>query len=206
MRKIYTPQAYSLFHNNCNNFTNDFSNFLTGSGIPVWLPPDSFTAPTLHQSLPVPLLLAAANHAQQYCRFVSVHATFITGRASLSIPGLCMVLSSFCLLWDMVRSWHLCQSCAYVLPLRLYILALCILVPSWPGCITGSYHGPSSRGPCYTIGPDASTHAVPFGATARKHSPATSWLRHSTPLPDPLLLHPATPIQHFPKPATCLCS
>ena len=35
MRKIYTPQAYSLFHNNCNNFTNDFSTFLTGSGIPV---------------------------------------------------------------------------------------------------------------------------------------------------------------------------
>lgn len=35
MRKIYTPQAYSLFHNNCNNFTNDFSTFLTGSGIPA---------------------------------------------------------------------------------------------------------------------------------------------------------------------------
>ncbi len=35
MRKIYTPQAYSLFHNNCNNFTNDFSTFLTGNGIPV---------------------------------------------------------------------------------------------------------------------------------------------------------------------------
>ena len=35
MRKIYTPQAYSLFENNCNHFTNDFSNFLTGSGIPV---------------------------------------------------------------------------------------------------------------------------------------------------------------------------
>ena len=35
MRKIYTPQAYSLFENKCNHFTNDFSNFLTGSGIPV---------------------------------------------------------------------------------------------------------------------------------------------------------------------------
>lgn len=35
MRRIYTPQAYSLFHNNCNNFTNDFSTFLTGSGIPA---------------------------------------------------------------------------------------------------------------------------------------------------------------------------
>lgn len=35
MRKIYTPQAYSLFHNNCNNFTNDFSTFLTGNGIPA---------------------------------------------------------------------------------------------------------------------------------------------------------------------------
>ena len=38
MRKIYTSEAYSLFHNNCNDFTNDFSNFLTGSGIPVCLP------------------------------------------------------------------------------------------------------------------------------------------------------------------------
>ncbi|DBA79681.1 hypothetical protein WJX77_012191 [Trebouxia sp. C0004] len=35
MRKIYTPQAYSLFHNNCNNFTNDFSTFLIGNGIPA---------------------------------------------------------------------------------------------------------------------------------------------------------------------------
>ena len=35
MRKVYTPEAYSLFHNNCNDFTNEFSNFLTGSGIPV---------------------------------------------------------------------------------------------------------------------------------------------------------------------------
>ena len=31
----YTTEAYSLFHHNCNHFTNDFAIFLTGSGIPV---------------------------------------------------------------------------------------------------------------------------------------------------------------------------
>ena len=33
----YTTEAYSLFHHNCNHFTNDFATFLTGSGIPVYL-------------------------------------------------------------------------------------------------------------------------------------------------------------------------
>lgn len=34
LREIYTPQAYDLFRHNCNNFSNDFSTFLVGSGIP----------------------------------------------------------------------------------------------------------------------------------------------------------------------------
>ncbi|KAK9829099.1 hypothetical protein WJX72_003889 [[Myrmecia] bisecta] len=31
---VFSPEAYSLFHHNCNNFTNEFSQFLVGSGIP----------------------------------------------------------------------------------------------------------------------------------------------------------------------------
>ncbi|GAM90665.1 hypothetical protein ANO11243_087100 [Dothideomycetidae sp. 11243] len=34
MKTIYTPEAYDLFQNNCNNFSNDFSQFLVGKGIP----------------------------------------------------------------------------------------------------------------------------------------------------------------------------
>ena len=32
---IFTPAAYSLFDNNCNNFSDTFAQFLTGNGIPV---------------------------------------------------------------------------------------------------------------------------------------------------------------------------
>ncbi|KAI0376656.1 P-loop containing nucleoside triphosphate hydrolase protein [Hypomontagnella monticulosa] len=34
LKEIYTPQAYDLFRHNCNNFSNDFSTFLIGKGIP----------------------------------------------------------------------------------------------------------------------------------------------------------------------------
>ncbi|KXJ93077.1 thioredoxin [Microdochium bolleyi] len=34
LREIFTPQAYDLFRHNCNNFSNDFSTFLVGKGIP----------------------------------------------------------------------------------------------------------------------------------------------------------------------------
>ncbi|KAI8951329.1 PUL domain-containing protein [Xylaria longipes] len=34
LREIYTPQAYDLFRHNCNNFSNDFSTFMVGKGIP----------------------------------------------------------------------------------------------------------------------------------------------------------------------------
>jgi thiol-disulfide isomerase/thioredoxin len=34
LKKIYTPEAYDLFLHNCNNFSNDFSMFLVGKGIP----------------------------------------------------------------------------------------------------------------------------------------------------------------------------
>ncbi|KAI0157890.1 P-loop containing nucleoside triphosphate hydrolase protein [Hypoxylon sp. FL1284] len=34
LAEIYTPEAYDLFRHNCNNFSNDFSTFLVGSGIP----------------------------------------------------------------------------------------------------------------------------------------------------------------------------
>ena len=35
MRQVFTPEAYNLFQNNCNNFSNELSTFLTGQGIPV---------------------------------------------------------------------------------------------------------------------------------------------------------------------------
>lgn len=37
LKKVFTPQAYNLFHHNCNNFSNELATFLTGSGIPVRL-------------------------------------------------------------------------------------------------------------------------------------------------------------------------
>ncbi|OAA72511.1 PUA-like domain protein [Cordyceps fumosorosea ARSEF 2679] len=34
IKSIYTAEAYDLFNHNCNNFTDSFSNFLLGKGIP----------------------------------------------------------------------------------------------------------------------------------------------------------------------------
>ncbi|KAG8631755.1 hypothetical protein KVT40_000895 [Elsinoe batatas] len=34
MKSVYTAEAYDLFQNNCNNFSNDFAQFLVGKGIP----------------------------------------------------------------------------------------------------------------------------------------------------------------------------
>ncbi|KAK1809806.1 hypothetical protein LTR12_015832 [Friedmanniomyces endolithicus] len=34
LKDVYTPESYNLFAHNCNNFTNDFSMFLLGKGIP----------------------------------------------------------------------------------------------------------------------------------------------------------------------------
>ncbi|ODA79880.1 hypothetical protein RJ55_05477 [Drechmeria coniospora] len=34
IRPIFTLEAYDLFHHNCNNFSDSFSNFLVGKGIP----------------------------------------------------------------------------------------------------------------------------------------------------------------------------
>ncbi|KAF4976060.1 hypothetical protein FZEAL_7238 [Fusarium zealandicum] len=34
LRPIFTLEAYDLFHHNCNNFSDSFSNFLVGNGIP----------------------------------------------------------------------------------------------------------------------------------------------------------------------------
>ena len=35
LKKVFTPEAYNLFHHNCNTFSNELATFLTGSGIPV---------------------------------------------------------------------------------------------------------------------------------------------------------------------------
>lgn len=34
LKEVYSPESYDLFAHNCNNFTNDFSQFLVGHGIP----------------------------------------------------------------------------------------------------------------------------------------------------------------------------
>ena len=38
LRTVFTPEAYSLFDNNCNNFCDEVASFLTGTGIPVGPP------------------------------------------------------------------------------------------------------------------------------------------------------------------------
>ena len=35
LKRVFTPEAYNLFHHNCNNFSNELATFLVGSGIPV---------------------------------------------------------------------------------------------------------------------------------------------------------------------------
>lgn len=42
-RGFWTPEAYSLFDNNCNNFSDEVANFLVGTGIPVPPPFQSYT-------------------------------------------------------------------------------------------------------------------------------------------------------------------
>ncbi|KAM4056382.1 PUL domain-containing protein [Hirsutella rhossiliensis] len=37
LRPIFTLEAYDLFRHNCNNFTDSFSNFLVGKGIPAYI-------------------------------------------------------------------------------------------------------------------------------------------------------------------------
>ncbi|EPS39206.1 hypothetical protein H072_7011 [Dactylellina haptotyla CBS 200.50] len=48
MKEIYGPESYDLFMHNCNNFTDDFSTFLVGRGIPkhiTSLPADVLSTP-----------------------------------------------------------------------------------------------------------------------------------------------------------------
>ncbi len=35
LSQVFTPEAYNLFTNNCNNFSNELATFLTGQPIPV---------------------------------------------------------------------------------------------------------------------------------------------------------------------------
>jgi len=34
LRSKYTPESYDLFEKNCNNFSDEVCNFLTGTGVP----------------------------------------------------------------------------------------------------------------------------------------------------------------------------
>ncbi|KAK6533449.1 hypothetical protein TWF694_002389 [Orbilia ellipsospora] len=48
IKEIYGPESYDLFMHNCNNFTDDFSTFLVGKGIPkhiTSLPADVLSTP-----------------------------------------------------------------------------------------------------------------------------------------------------------------
>lgn len=48
LKAVYTSESYDLFLHNCNNFTNDFSMFLVGTGIPdriTSLPQDVLNTP-----------------------------------------------------------------------------------------------------------------------------------------------------------------
>ncbi|CAG8447133.1 11397_t:CDS:2 [Ambispora gerdemannii] len=56
LREIYTMEKYHLLDNNCNNFTNDVCQFLTGRAIPesiTTLPADFLTTPLGQQLRPI---------------------------------------------------------------------------------------------------------------------------------------------------------
>ena len=50
MRRVFTPEQYDLFRNNCNHFSDDLATFLTGSGIPVHAT-DLLLASSTHMSI-----------------------------------------------------------------------------------------------------------------------------------------------------------
>lgn len=53
LKEVYTPESYNLFMHNCNNFSNDFSMFLVGKGIPDHITslPQTFLSTPLGQML-----------------------------------------------------------------------------------------------------------------------------------------------------------
>ena len=79
LRMTYTSTAYSLFHRNCNDFSNDFSTFLTGSGIPVRPPPAGHSCPALSY---VGLSLDLTVHSYVLCACKTVHCSGHTAMAT----------------------------------------------------------------------------------------------------------------------------
>lgn len=69
----YTPQAYSLLHNNCNNFANELANLLVGEGIPehiTGLPDEVLATPFGQMILPMLQGLEQQLGSVQQQRFV----------------------------------------------------------------------------------------------------------------------------------------
>lgn len=66
IRPLFTAEAYDLFHHNCNNFSDTFSNFLVGNGIPKHISsmPQAVLESPMGRML-VPQLMQSVNAGRQ---------------------------------------------------------------------------------------------------------------------------------------------
>lgn len=104
LRMTYTATAYSLFHKNCNNFSNDFSTFLTGSGIPVRPPPAVHNSPALSH-VGLSLDLTVHPYVLCACKTVALLRSYLDGNIS-SPPR-----SQACTVWHTLPQMSQMTSC-----------------------------------------------------------------------------------------------
>ncbi|KAI9763295.1 MAG: hypothetical protein M1840_000777 [Geoglossum simile] len=100
LKEIYAAETYDLFLHNCNNFTNDFSMFLVGRGIPGHItslpqtflnsPLGALLKPTLENAMrPItqaPLTPPAVSRAPQAKASAAASASAVTAEPSSSAP------------------------------------------------------------------------------------------------------------------------
>ncbi|EPE04345.1 pul domain-containing protein [Ophiostoma piceae UAMH 11346] len=85
VRPLFTAEAYDLFHHNCNNFSDTFSNFLVGTGIPRHISsmPQAVLESPMGRML-VPQLMQSVNSGRQQ----NGGSLLGLGQSAQSAPGL----------------------------------------------------------------------------------------------------------------------
>ena len=107
LRMTYTTTAYSLFHRNCNNFSNEFSIFLTGSGIPVRIPSAVHSSPALSH-VGINLDVTVHSYVLCVCKTVALLRPYRNGNM-LSLPR-----SQACTVWHTSLQLFLSQMTSFI--------------------------------------------------------------------------------------------